>query len=160
MRQFTVPQFIDVEDKIIGPITTRQFIIMLSGCILIAIFYRLFDFSLFVTAALFDFALTFIFSFAKINGRPFHYFVLNVIQTLKKPSLRVWNHVDVIDTKIDDKKDKDILEQSIGVVAKNKPSLSRLNELSLIVDTQGMYKGESVDDETNIQVVKKENIKL
>ena len=31
MQMFTVPQFIDVEDKIIGPITTRQFIICLVG---------------------------------------------------------------------------------------------------------------------------------
>ena len=27
--RFTVPQFIDVEDKIFGPLTTRQFLIML-----------------------------------------------------------------------------------------------------------------------------------
>lgn len=29
MKQFQVPQFIDVEDKILGPITMRQFFIML-----------------------------------------------------------------------------------------------------------------------------------
>ena len=45
MQQFTVPQFIDVEDKIIGPITTRQFVIMLAGFTLIGISYKLFDFS-------------------------------------------------------------------------------------------------------------------
>ncbi|KKS92044.1 MAG: hypothetical protein UV69_C0039G0006, partial [Parcubacteria group bacterium GW2011_GWE2_43_12] len=31
MQQFVVPQFIDVEDKIIGPITVRQFIIIMVG---------------------------------------------------------------------------------------------------------------------------------
>ena len=31
MQQFTVPQFIDVEPKIIGPITTRQFLIFLAA---------------------------------------------------------------------------------------------------------------------------------
>ncbi len=154
MQQFTVPQFIDVEDKIIGPITTRQFVIMLSGFILMAIFYSIFDFSLFVTASVFVFAISGIFSFAKINGRPFHFFVLNVIQTLKRPNLRVWSQVDEIEIKVDDKKGKDILDQNIDMVKKNKPSLSRLNELSLIVDTQGMYKGEESNNETEISTIK------
>jgi hypothetical protein len=30
--QYQVPQFIDVEDKIIGPLTLRQFFIIASGC--------------------------------------------------------------------------------------------------------------------------------
>ena len=29
MEQFVVPQFIDAEDKILGPLTGRQFVIML-----------------------------------------------------------------------------------------------------------------------------------
>jgi len=49
MQQFTVPQFIDVENQIIGPITTRQFMILLGATIIMAISYKLFDFSLFVT---------------------------------------------------------------------------------------------------------------
>lgn len=43
MLQFTVPQFIDVEDKIIGTITVRQFIILLVAAILIAVSYRVLD---------------------------------------------------------------------------------------------------------------------
>ena len=78
MQQFVVPQFIDVEDKIIGPITTRQFIVLLAGFLIIAVSYKLFDFSLFVTFGLLVFAITSIFAFLKINGRPFHYFVLNL----------------------------------------------------------------------------------
>lgn len=49
MQQFTVPQFIDVESKIIGPLTTRQFIILLVAAIISGIAYKIFDFSLFVT---------------------------------------------------------------------------------------------------------------
>ena len=29
--QFVVPQFIEVEDKIFGPVTTRQFVVLLIG---------------------------------------------------------------------------------------------------------------------------------
>lgn len=154
MQQFTVPQFIDVEDKIIGPITTRQFVIMLLGFIIMAIFYAIFDFSLFATASLLVFAITGTFSFAKINGRPFHFFVLNVIQTLKRPRLRVWINVNDVDFDTGDKQEKDSFDQNIEIKKKKRPSLSRLNELSLIVDTKGTYKGEDKDDKIEINTIK------
>jgi hypothetical protein len=143
MQMFTVPQFIDVEDKIIGPITTRQFIICLVGLGIMVPAWRLLDLVWFVLVALIDFVVVGAFAFAKINGRPFHYFVLNVIQTFKKPNLRVWNHRNPL---------KDLLSaeeaaaEEVHTVTKPtavKPRLvsSHLKELSLIVDTKGVYKG-------------------
>lgn len=154
MQQFTVPQFIDVEDKIIGPITTRQFVIMLLGFIIMAIFYAIFDFSLFATASLLVFAISGTFSFAKINGRPFHFFVLNLIQTFKRPRLRVWINVNDVNFEAGDKEEKDSFDQNIEIKKKKRPSLSRLNELSLIVDTKGTYKGEDKDDKIEINTIK------
>ena len=84
MQQFTVPQFIDVESKIIGPITTRQFLIILAAALLIALFYRIFDFSLFVFTTVIVLIIAAMFAFVKINSRPFHFFVLN---QKSKPSL-------------------------------------------------------------------------
>jgi len=141
MQQFTIPQFIDVEDKIIGPITTRQFIIMLGGFMLIAGCYKLFDFALFLTVGLSIFGVSVLFAFVKINGRPFHLFALNVVQTSKRSKLRVWNHkIGMIE--LDD--------ETIPMPAEKIPakhySFSRLTELSLIVDTGGEYKGEQLAD--------------
>ena len=139
MQQFIVPQFIDVEDKVIGPITTRQFIILLVGALIIGISYKLFDFSLFLTVGLFVFGVTGVFAFLKINGRPFHYFLLNLFQTLKKSKLRVWLHqndpVDLSSEKV-----------NFTAIQRQAPekhyTSSRLAELSLVVDTQGAYRGE------------------
>ncbi len=140
-KTFTVPQFIDVESKIIGSLTVRQFLICLTGIIIMFISYRLFSFMIFVTISVFCFAIFGSFAFMKINGRPFHYFVLNFIQTSKKPALRVWNHRN---------KDKDFQEAKVDKTAKDKEfipskgklSSSRLNELSLVVDTKGVYKAD------------------
>ncbi|MFH1662109.1 MAG: hypothetical protein ABIA02_03365 [Candidatus Falkowbacteria bacterium] len=140
MQQFTVPQFIDVEDKIIGPITTRQFVIMLSGFMMMGVCYKIFDFSAFITISLLIFAITGTFSFAKINGRPFHLFVLNLIQTLKKPALRLWHHaVGKTEARYEENEKKEIEELPIP---QKHYTTSRLAELSLIVDTRGAYKGE------------------
>ncbi len=142
MLQFTVPQFIDVEDKIFGPITVRQFIIMLVGILLIALCYRLFDFSLFVVLGLLIFTVSTTFAFVKINGAAFHFFVLNLIQTFKKPRLRIWRKDDTLTAGLE----IDNLPAPAPMAPSDRHySASRLNELSLIVDTQGSYQGEESD---------------
>lgn len=144
MQQFTVPQFIDVEDKIIGPVTTRQFIIMLAGFLLMGIAYKFFDFSLFITVALILFVVCGTLAFAKINGRPFHFFILNVIQTLKRPNLRIWNKKNSSIEAVEEEDKKTIVEFTPAPVKHY--TKSRLAELSLIVDTKGAYKGEERED--------------
>ncbi len=139
MQQFTVPQFIDVESKVIGPITTRQFLIFLATAILIAIFYKIFDLSLFVTVSIFVSVIAIAFSFVKINGRPFHFFVLNLIQTWRRPHLRVWRNSPIAISEDTIPKVKKDLEKPI---IKKYYKKSHLAELALIVDTQGRYKGE------------------
>lgn len=97
-NQFIVPQFIDVEDKILGPVSVRQFIIFLvAGGLIVA------DYQILMKLAnqTLAFALSAIgillgasaFSFIKVNGRPFHIFLLNVLQTVKNPRMRLWNNV-------------------------------------------------------------------
>jgi len=156
MQQFTVPQFIDVEDKIIGPITARQFIIMLAGFLLIGICYKLFDFSLFITVTVFIFGFIIVFAFVKINGRPFHLFVLNLIQTLKRPNLRIWNCLEG-KAKIDYEKDKEQITKQIVLPTAKQFAKSRLTELSLIVDTKGAYQGEEEETETETRIEKINN---
>ncbi|MDD5031720.1 MAG: PrgI family protein [Patescibacteria group bacterium] len=154
MQQFTIPQFIDVEDKIIGPVTTRQFIILLAGFLLMGISYKLFDFSLFLTISVLTLLITGTFSFVRINGRPFHFFILNVIQTLKRPKLRVWyNELSPREKEGYELDEKEIIKQTPLPVTKIQPNMSRLAELSLIVDTRGEYKGEE-GRETEITAVK------
>jgi hypothetical protein len=136
MQQYTVPQFIDVETKIIGPLTTRQFLIMLSAGILIFVFYKIFDFALFLTAGIFTFAVSGIFAFFKVNGQSFHYFVLNLLKTLSKPGVRVWNHRAVDYT---EKEKKEIKFDDIKINKELKEA--QLTELSLIIDTKGRYRG-------------------
>lgn len=153
MQQFTIPQFIDVEDKIIGPITIRQFIIMLAGFLLIAISYKLFDFSLFVTVTIFTLGVCGSFSFVRINGRPFHFFVLNIVQTFKRPKFRVWINEQKKSEENYGINQKETTKKKSAPEERAEPSLSRLTELSLIVDTKGGYGGEK-DKETDLAAVK------
>jgi hypothetical protein len=145
MQQYTVPQFIEVEDKIIGPITIRQFILMLVCGLIMFLEYKLSDMVLFIFMGIPTFIIFAIFAFLKVNGMPFHYFCLNVVETLKKPSVRIWSREYSHLT----------LKQENKVVAEVKPlptktpiTNSRITDLSLVVDTGGIYRGE--DGETDI----------
>jgi len=140
-ERFLVPQFIDTEDKIWGPITVRQFIIILVGFLFGFIAYKLSDFSLFIFFAVLIAFFVGIFAFYKINGAPFHTFALNFIETtFKKPAIRVW-HKQYI--KVEEYKSKKDNEVKDGPVAPKKLiSSKKLAELSLIIDTGGVYKGE------------------
>jgi hypothetical protein len=147
LQQFTVPQFIDVEDKIIGPVTTRQFIIMLSAAIVIVILYKIFYFSLFLVLSIVTLAIFSVFAFVKVNGRPFHFFVINIIKTMKKAKYRVW--VKLHDLEVTNEMIHPVFAPVYDRSAKN-TSRSRLNELSLIVDTRGVYQGE-IEEDVDIQ---------
>lgn len=138
MQQFVVPQFIDVETKIIGPITARQFLILLSASLLIALFYRILHFNPFLIVAAIILLVAVVFAFVKINGRPFHFFVLNIMQTVRRPSIRVWNHKVILPEQLEK-----VITQKIDYNPETKKEYksSRLAEIALIVDTGGKYKG-------------------
>jgi len=139
--QFVVPQFIEVEDKIFGPVTTRQFVILLIGGLLVFISFKLADTTLFILLLALIGGFSLVLAFVRINGQPFHFFILNLIQTLRRPSLRIW----------DKRYTKDELKYYMGLEEdvkieqiKSVPKISynRIRDLSLIVNTGGYYKPE------------------
>lgn len=137
MQQFTVPQFISIENQIIGPITTRQFVIMMAGFVLMGICYKLLTFWAFSLISVIIFAISGIVAFLKINGQPFHYYILNLSQYFKKPRLRVWD----VEVRMAKEAEEEVKVQLPSRI-KKRIAASRLSELSLIVDTGGTYKGE------------------
>jgi len=150
MQQFVVPQFIDVEDKVMGPLSVRQFITLLVGAGLVFLLFKLLDLISFVFAAILVMVLLFVFAFVKINGRPFHYFLLSLFQTFRRPALKLW------------KKDTEryqfrsqlpqVKKKGSTYVPKEKGPLSssRLTQISLVVDTGGAY--DKTDDDQDEQI--------
>ncbi len=141
MDQFVVPQFIDVEDKIFGPITTRQFIILLVGGLILFIAFKLADTALFIFLLATVGGFSLILAFVKVNGQAFHFFILNLFQTLRRPSRRIWN-------KFYTKGELDELRKTVKMEIKESatdvPNMSynRIRDLSLVVNTGGYYKPE------------------
>ena len=141
-NQFVVPQFLDVEAKIIGPITARQFLIMLGVLLLEFVIYRLF-LNIFIVLILGVpvLGIGLIFSFAKVNGQPFHFIMLNFIQTFRKPHLRIWDKT-LSDADVRTFLQKVEEEVEAPRIRKAPLERSRLNELTLVVNTGGVYESD------------------
>ncbi len=88
--QFQVPQFIEVEDKIVGPLTLKQFLYLAAagGLSFMLFFYVQFllwlVFSIILTGAAVSLA------FVKINGRPLIRIILSAISFYWQPQTYVW----------------------------------------------------------------------
>jgi len=143
MNQFLVPQFIDVEPKILGPLTLRQFIIAVVGIVFGVIAYKFADLGLFIVELIVIASLVILFAFIKVNGQPFHYFILNIFGVIIGSNIRIWGKdikvvhaVDMVDVKKDD-----------GVVQKEEMKAQKLSELSLLLDTGGAFQAEPEEEE-------------
>ena len=141
MEQFVVPQFIDNEDKIMGPLTGRQFIITLVLFMLLAVMWKLLPIVWFAVTGVPLFAFGVILAFVKVNGQPFHLFLLNLTQTLRKPRLRVWDK-RLTDAEVRWHLTKVAVAPPPPRARKAMANASRLQELTLVVNTGGVYKPE------------------
>lgn len=78
--RFQVPQFIEVEDKIFGPLTFKQFIYLAGGGgICVTLFFYLPNFIALIVAAPFA-GLALALAFYKVNNKPF----LNLVESAFK----------------------------------------------------------------------------
>ena len=157
-EKFVVPQFIDKEDKILGPITVRQFLISLSATFIVFIEYRILTLPYFIAAVIPTVGIAGVFGFLKVNGQPFHIFFINFLQTTLRPKLRVW-HKDLTDKEL-----KAIIkkpeEAPRPVISKKaQPQSTRLRDLALTVNTGGVFNPEDEIGEGVLipEVIKKAN---
>lgn len=90
MAQFHVPQFIEVESKIFGPLTFKQFAYLLGGAGLIFIFYSLLPFWLVIIFGIPAAGLSISLAFLRIHGRPFIQVVEKAIRHFSGNKLYIW----------------------------------------------------------------------
>ena len=90
--QFKVPQFLEIEDKIFGPFTFRQFVYLTGGAGMCFLLYRLLG--LWVSAipivAIAGFALAL--AFYKPNNKPFIFMVQAVFKYFLQGRMYIWKN--------------------------------------------------------------------
>lgn len=88
--RFSVPQFIDVEDKILGPLTLKQGIYLIGGVgVCVGLFLK-FGFFIAVIIGGPILGLAFALAFIKVHGRSFMYTLSSAVFFFSKDKLYLW----------------------------------------------------------------------
>lgn len=88
--QYEVPQFIEVEDKIFGPLTWRQFLYLGGGVGAAVVMFFMLPLIFFVIFGIPLAALALALSFYPVNSRPFSYFLEAFLTYASGPKLYLW----------------------------------------------------------------------
>jgi hypothetical protein len=88
--QFNVPQFIETEDKIVGPLTLKQFLYIAGGAGILFVAWFFLKLWAFVLLAIPIGLICSVLAFYKVNGRPFVAFLGSLFSYLTKPKLYIW----------------------------------------------------------------------
>ena len=88
--QYQTPQFIEVEDKIFGPLTTKQFFYIAGGAVFIFIIYVFFQLWVVILLGIPVGAFALSLAFFKVNGIPFPKVLSNFIGHTSQQKLYIW----------------------------------------------------------------------
>lgn len=90
MKQYQVPQFITIEDRVIGPLTLKQFGFLGAGAALIFVFHYLLVPLLFYPLAALIGGFSAALAFMKINQQPFPMVIRRAFLFFIRPRLYLW----------------------------------------------------------------------
>jgi hypothetical protein len=110
--QFEVPQFIEIEDKIFGPLTWRQFLYVGGGGMMAAVMFLTMPFIIFVLIGIPLGTLAFALAFFPVNNRPFSDFLASMYSYATRQKVYHW-------------------QQSKDIVHKNDPTTDVTNPIYL-----------------------------
>ncbi len=129
--RFQVPQFIEIEDKIFGPLTFKQFVYLAGGagiCVIIFIFFpRFIAIVISLPIAMFSLAL----AFYRVNEKPFIFLIEAFLNYTLTNKLYIWKKEEkqVIKSRIPTDADGHIQQVYVP-----KLSDSKLKELTWSLD--------------------------
>jgi len=137
--RFEVPQFIEIEDKIFGPLTWRQFLYLGGGLGAAVVIFLMLPFIIFAIIGIPIALLAGALSFYPVNNRPFSYFLEAIINYITGDRLYLWRSKEEAVYKITDKSPHEIMP-ALPVMRTKKTndisSLARKLELQAIQKQQ------------------------
>lgn len=129
--QFRVPQFIEVEDKLFGPLSFKQFVYLAGGMGIIYVLYKVLPFWIAIFLIIPVGALSGLLTFYKVNGKPFIFYLQASINYMFSGKLFIWKQRLV---KPDEKKKEDIDPALTTIVPMT--TTNKLKDLAWSLDIQ------------------------
>jgi len=135
--QFKVPQFLDIEDKIFGPFTFRQFAYLVGGGGLCFIIYKAMSFYFAIFLILPIAGLSAALTFYKVNNKPFISVLESAFKYAFSDKLYVWKRRKVEKKKLEE----DIInKEKAEEIRASKVTSSRIKDLAWSLDILDLAK--------------------
>jgi ABC-type multidrug transport system fused ATPase/permease subunit len=109
--QFQTPQFIEVENKIVGPLSLKQFFFLAAGGGISFILFFILAFWLWIIVTIIIGSAAIALAFIKYNGRPLYQIAWIALGFLWKPRLYLWQR---------EQKERDIVFPSVSAETERK----------------------------------------
>ncbi|MFA4975593.1 MAG: PrgI family protein [Candidatus Paceibacterota bacterium] len=138
--QFKVPQFLEIEDKIFGPFTFKEFVYLAGGAGLCYILYKLLGLVLGAIPILAVAGLSAALTFYHPNGKPFIEMIESGIKFFGQSKLYIWKrHENKINKKEQEDKINELNKERLNQ-GKTRLSGSKLRDLAWSLDVLDLKK--------------------
>ena len=127
--QYSVPQFIDIEDKIVGPLTGKQTLYLIIGGGFLMLIFSFFEFGFFILSFVVVAPITLAFAFWKPKGMTVARWIINIIM------FHTSDHLYIGRREPEGIKIKRAQTKKVQAVSEKKVSKSRIGELAWLLDT-------------------------
>ncbi|MHB1163253.1 MAG: PrgI family protein [Minisyncoccota bacterium] len=136
--EYQVPQFIEVEDKIIGPLTLKQFIYLAGAGGLVVIFFSYLPIIFAILLALPVGGLGVALAFYKVNGKPFVEMLEASVNYFTSKKLLLWKYTAPTAKETSDAASAAAAADAAARVPRGTPRLTRgrLTELAWSLDVK------------------------
>ncbi|HAV11624.1 MAG TPA: hypothetical protein DCX32_03730 [Candidatus Moranbacteria bacterium] len=150
---FNVPQYIDVEDKVVGPLTVKQLLWMIAAGVLTLLMWAVLPKPVFFIIAIPEVLLFVALAFYKPYGQPLISFVFAGVMFLFGPKIYVWRRTPQKRKASNVSEEKRILtnanannQRLMGQQERRQMALKNLSGIAKILDSEGQQSDEDVVD--------------
>lgn len=135
--RFQVPQFVDIKDKVVGPLTLKQFLIYLFTVLALVPIYLTVGLSFFITLAIPVLGVAAMFAHFRLHGKSLFQVFMNAVNYMFRGQLFIWRRTGSEQLMPVLLEEADLLEEG---------EESRLGALARALATEGKLVKDDVED--------------
>jgi len=143
---FSVPQYIDVEDKVAGPLTARQLGWMFGMGAALLVLWSIFEAKVFWALAIPTALLFVAMAFYRPQGRPLISFIGSMFYFMFRPKVYVWKRSTPPVIPQISAKDREKMDETKDFNTRKKLNVSDLEGFAQLLDTEGMEKSARIEE--------------
>ncbi len=138
--QFKVPQFLEIEDKIFGPFTFKEFVYLAGGAGLCFVLFKLLGFLLGIVPILIVAGFSLALTFYRPNNKPFIFLLESAFGFMVQSKLYIWKRRKADEQKATAKKTSEGIMERDALQSGVRLGRDRLKDLAWSLDVLDLKK--------------------